>query len=228
MNAVLIRLIVTMCAVALSGQLFARGNSRDGFNFGASVKIQNKSDRGFGSDTTTKSNILSEDRTINPYAGFVIGEHLNLGMALSFENANSQSTEEVIGSTERVDRTRATAMRSVSLFGRFLFGESMFFEAGFGLYDQSVNVENQYTFGNNDNSFTGKRESYSIRGVGPGYHAGGGFEIEMGRRSGFFLTATYMVRSYDLKQVEGESSLGEELSSVTRQEVAFGLAHYVN
>lgn len=228
MKAVLNKLALTMIVLATASSVQARGRDRSGFNFGASVKIQNKSDRGVGADSTTRSNILSEDRTVNPHAGFVIGDHLNLGLALSFENASSASTEEVVGTTERVDRVRSSAMRSASFFGRFLFGESMFFEAGIGLYDQSVKVENQYTFGSEDNSFTGKRESYSVRGVGPGYHAGGGFEIEMGRRSGFYLTTTYLIRSYDLKQVEGESSLGEELSSVTRQEVAFGISHYVN
>ena len=228
MKAVSIKLMIPLIALFVAVQAQARGSDREGFNFGASIKIQNKSDKGMGADSSTKSNILSEDRTINPYAGFVIGEHLNLGLALSFENATSESSEQVIGTTERVDRTRNSSMKSASFFGRFLFGDAMFFEAGVGLYDQSVSVENQYTFGNGDNSFSGKRENYSVRGVGPGYHAGGGFEIEMGRRSGFYLTTTYMVRSYALKQVEGESSLGEELSNVTRQEVAFGLSHYVN
>lgn len=227
MNAVSLKVICGLLALALAGPAFAR-SSREGFNFGASVKIQNKSDRGQGAGDSSKSNVLSEDRTVNPYAGFVVGEHMNLGVALSFENSASQTEEMDESSLERVLRDRQSQMRSASIFFRFLFGENMFFETGVGLYDQTVHVENQYTFENSDNSFTGKRDTYSVRGIGPGYHAGGGFEIEMGRRSGFYLTSSYMIRSYSLRQVQGERSLGEELSSVTRQEVSFGISHYLN
>jgi len=228
MKAVYLKWMLGLLILSLASPAFARRGSREGFNFGASVKIQNKADRGLGADDSTKSNVVNEDRTINPHAGFVVGEHMNLGLALSFENTNSESEELNELTQERVLRNRTSQMRSVSLFFRFLFGEAMFFETGIGLYDQSVAVENQYTFENADNSFTGKRENYNIRGIGPGYHAGGGFEIEMGRRSGFFLTSSYIIRSYSLRQVEGERSLGKELSSVTRQEVSFGISHYLN
>ena len=207
----------------------ARRGERTGFNFGTSLGVSSGSDRGqSSSNEDSRSAIDASATSVQPYIGFVLGNHFNLGLSLGFQNSSTSDVETNDVEGFEVRRLREGQLRQASLTMRFLFAEVMFFEAGAGVYDRRVAITNETMTGGTNGTFNARREEYSLRGTGPGYHAGGGFEIPIDRMEGFYFTTAYMVRFFTLREnASGLHELGKKTSRIRQQELTFGIAHYV-
>jgi hypothetical protein len=214
---------VTVLGLLSATPAFARRSQRQGFNFGSTVRVLNSDDRtlpGNGSDQKTR--ISSSSQAVNPYLGYSFGT-FNLGLTFSAETRTTNSTETNTVTGSETTRDSEVNGKGASLFGRFLFGEIFFFEAGAGVYQEKVQVSTE-TKSTTTGAFTGEREEYEVKGIGPGYHLGAGMELEMG--GGFYFTSSYQVRIVQLRDHEGGSDLGRKRSTTQKREVLFGIAHY--
>jgi len=227
LNILNLSVLLSLCLWTFDAE--ARFSERTGFNFGTSLGVSSGSDRGTSSaNEDSKSALDSSSTSVQPYMGFVLGNYFNLGLALGFQNTSTSDLEQNDVEGFEVRRLREGRLRHASLIIRFLFAEVMFFEAGAGVYDRKVSITNETMTGGNNGSFNARREEYSLRGTGPGYHAGGGFEIPIDRMEGFYFTTSYMVRFFTLREnATGIHDLGKKSSQVRQQELTFGISHYV-
>jgi hypothetical protein len=206
---------------------WARRNQREGFNFGTTVRILDTDERtlaGVGSDKNTK--VESSSQAVNPYIGYAFGS-FNLGLVMSAET-KTQSIEE-IDATDGTKTTRQseTSGKGGSIFVRFLFGNWFFFEGGGGLYQEVVKVNTETKRpSESDGEFTGEEDSYTVKGVGPGYHVAGGIELPMG--GGFYFTTAYQMRMLSLRDHVSGADLGRKRSQTQKREVLFGISHYTD
>jgi hypothetical protein len=224
-----IQTLVAVSAMAMaftlgSGEAFARKSQRQGFNFGTTVRLISTNDRsiaGEGSDKNTKS--AGSSQQVNPYVGYAF-DSLNLGLMYTSETGASETSEEAADGSTTVNRTVNHMGRGASLFARFNFGGVFFFEGGGGLYEDRMQVttETKHSIGNGQ--FTGEEDSYEVKGVGPGYHIGGGLELAMG--NGFYFTSAYQVRMVQLRDYKGGNDLGKKRSQTQKREALFGIAYY--
>lgn len=199
-----------------------RGDRREGFNFGTTVRILDTNERtnaGLGSDKNTK--VTSSSQAVNPYIGYAFGP-INLGLTYAAEQQNSKIEE--ASEDGLTISTRETSLNSKggALFARFLFGDVFFFEAAGGIYQQNMTVKTETKTG--DQAFIGEQDAYQVKGVGPGYHVGMGLELEMG--NGFYFTSAYQVRIVQLRDHDGGSDFGAKRSHMQKREALFGIAHY--
>lgn len=207
-----------------TGEAFARKGQREGFNFGTTVRMIDTNDRstaGEGSDKNTK--VESNSQQVNPYLGYAF-DSLNLGLMYTSDTGSSASTEEAVDGTTTVHRTVDRSGRGASLFARFNFGSVFFFEGGAGLYEDRTKVRTETKHLQGNGAFTGEEDSYEIKGVGPGYHVGGGLELAMG--NGFYFTSAYQVRMVQLRDYRGGSDLGKKRSQTQKREALFGICYY--
>lgn len=221
--------LVALSAVALSFTLgtsdaFARRSQREGFNFGTTVRLLNNDDRtiaGEGSDKNTKTQATSTQ--VNPYIGYAF-DSLNLGLTYTSETGSAHSVEEEADGTTTVERDSSHVGRGASLFMRFNFGGVFFFEGGAGLYEDRLVVKTETKQSQGNGQFVGEEDSYEVKGVGPGYHIGGGLELAMG--NGFYFTSAYQVRMVQLRDYKGGNDLGKKRSQTQKREALFGIAYY--
>lgn len=203
----------------------ARANKREGFNFGTTVDVTSRTDRSQASDNQDR-NARSDSTTsgISPYVGYGFGP-LNLGLVYMSDSATSKTVEDSADGLNTTTRSSSTDMRGISLFARFLFGNYFYFEGGGGLYEQTqeVSIETKQRGGPINGDFTGNEDHYSIRSVGPGYHVGGGLELQMG--AGFYFTTAYQVRIVQLRDPDG-GALGRKRAQAQKRSVLFGIAYY--
>jgi hypothetical protein len=215
---------VALAAFALvAPRAEARGAKREGFNFGTTVDVVSRTDRsqaGDGQDRNARND--STTSGISPYVGYAFGP-LNLGLVYATDTTTTKTVEDSADGNTTTTRTSATEMRGMSLFARFLFGTYFFFEGGGGLYEQTREVTIETKVRDGEGAFTGNEDHYSLRSVGPGYHAGGGLELPMG--AGFFFTTAYQVRIVQLRDPDGDT-LGRKRAQSQKREVLFGLAYY--
>lgn len=220
-------LAVSAMALALTlgtGEAFARKSQREGFNFGTTVRLINNDDRtqaGEGSDKNTKTE--SNSQQVNPYIGYAF-DSLNLGLMYTSETGGSESTETDVDDGTEVHRKVDHAGKGASLFARFNFGGVFFFEGGAGMYEDRMQVTTETKHPQGNGSFNGEEDKYQVKGVGPGYHVGGGLELAMG--NGFYFTSAYQVRMVQLRDYKGGSDLGHKRSQTQKREALFGIAYY--
>ncbi len=207
-----------------SSEAFARKSQREGFNFGTTVRLINNNDRsiaGEGSDKNTK--VESNSQQVNPYIGYAF-DSLNLGLMYTSETGASESTEEDEDGSTTVHRQVDHMGRGASLFARFNFGSVFFYEGGAGMYEDRMAVKTETKHAQGNGQFVGEEDSYEVKGVGPGYHVGGGLELAMG--NGFYFTSAYQVRMVQLRDYKGGSDLGQKRSQTQKREALFGIAYY--
>ncbi len=202
----------------------SRNSTREGFNFGTTVRMIGTNDRstaGEGSDKNTKTDGTSQ--LINPYVGYAFGS-LNLGLMYSAESGSSETTESAADGSTTTTRKVQQSGRGGSLFARFLFGGVFFFEGGGGLYEDRLQVQTETKNAQGGGAFSGEQDEYEVKGVGPGYHVGGGLELQMG--NGFFFTTAFQARMVQLRDYKGGSDLGNKRSQKQKREMLFGIAYY--
>jgi hypothetical protein len=204
----------------------ARRASREGLNFGTTVRLLDNDERtiaGLGSDKNTK--MESSSQAVNPYIAYAF-ESLNIGLMASVESKASRLEEQSEDGSEKTTRTTDVDGKGGSLFARFLFGNVFFFVGGVGLYQekQKVSIETKRSVDGSEGEFTGDLDEYQVEGIGPGYHVGGGLELPMG--AGFFFSTAYQVRTVQLRDHAGGSELGRKRSQQQKREVLFGISHY--
>lgn len=224
-----VQTLVAVSAMALaltlmSGEAFARKGQREGFNFGTTVRLISNDDRttaGEGSDKNTKTEANSQQ--VNPYIGYAF-DSLNLGLMYTSETGASESTEEDEDGSTTTHRKVDHTGRGASIFARFNFGGVFFFEGGAGMYEDRLHVETETKHAQGNGQFVGEEDSYEVKGVGPGYHVGGGLELAMG--NGFYFTSAYQVRMVQLRDYKGGSDLGHKRSQTQKREALFGIAYY--
>ncbi len=221
------RLIIAGMMLMLGAEAaHARRSSRTGLNFGANLRIVNDSDRGAAStESATKSNVSKTVNTVAPFLGFVLGDHLNIGISALTDQSQDIITEDNTESGSSMYRRRNTDVRGASIFMRFLFADVMYFEAGGGVYEQRTAILNEYKFPTNGTSFTGSQEEYVVRGIGTGYNLGAGIELPI--VNGFYFASGYNMRAFQLRDYRGTNDLGRKLSRVERREFTFGISHYL-
>ena len=226
LNWILNIIVAATTLLLLSQQGYAKKSKRRGFNFGSSFSFNSGNENGFASDDSpTQAKVTESGSSVSPYLGYVMGEHLNLGMSFSFADSSRHEIEKNDQDGRIVNRDKTSSLRSMSIFSRFLFGQVMFMEAGFGVYDQRIAVVNEYTANQGGGAFTGQRDEYKLRGVGTGYHFGAGVEIPID--NGFYFTAAYNTQTYNLRVFKGAADLGPKLGINQRRVISFGLSHFL-
>lgn len=226
MKVVNMQSIILLAGLAAASSAYAkRGDSREGFNFGTSMRLLDDSDRTNPNDQTDKAvKTESSDQSFSPYLGYSFGA-FNLGLVGNVGQRNLKIQEHSTNGAQENNRNTMTSVRSLSLFARFLFGKVLYFEVGGGVYSEDVSVHNESTMAGDAGSFTGQKEDYSISGTGPGYHVGGGLEIPI--TGGFYFTSSYLVKIYQLRDMS-KGVLGSKMAVDQRRELMFGIAYYYN
>ncbi len=224
MKTALYLIAVAVAAATFASPAEARRANRNGVNFGTSVRVLDTNERthaGKGSDRNTK--FTSNSQAINPYLGYAFDD-LNLGLTFSAENKDTATEEALADGTMITNRNSHLSSRGLSLFVRYNFGGVFFFEGAGGIYEERLKVVSETKHNIGGGEFTGERDEYEVRGVGPGYHAAGGIELQMG--AGFYFTAAYQVRMVQLRDLEKGAELGAKRSQTQKREILFGIAHY--
>lgn len=203
---------------------YAKRDRRKGFNFGTTVGVSTLTDRRSnpGDSMVGKQSVRSQ--SINPYFGYSFGGIFNLGATFSFENSAAESDEVSLNQSTEIHNESSSDLKSGSVFTRLLFGRVLYFEVGGGVYhDTTHEVRTEREMGG-DNSFTGSRQEFSNKGMGPGYHLGIGLEIPI--TIGFHFTTTYSNRIYRLRKVSGDLDLGKKQSFQQKSDLNFGVSYY--
>jgi|GEM_PF-1057118 len=227
MNKTSLTLALVMLNLVVTDLALARRKDREGFNFGTSFSLlDGEGSSNPSSDNRNKGATDSSGSAVTPYVGVVLADYFNLGIMATYDSKDKLEQATNVDDGSRIKRERNTLTKSVGFFGRFLFGGAMYFEGGIGIYDERTSVNNEAASSEQeDGNFIGKREIYNVRGVGTGYHGGGGIEISIA--NDFYFTTSYMVRVYTLRDYKGEGSLGQKVGTVQTRSIDFGLAHYV-
>lgn len=214
-------------ALGSSSIAHAKRQGRTGLNFGTNLRLLNVGDKRYaGSETNKDISTKTHNQNVSPFVGLVFTDFLSLGLSASFEEQNSNIVEINTETNQKNERREDTILKSVSLYTRFLFAGVMFLEGGLGVYDRRINVNNEYNSSAGDGVFEGSRESYVSRGVGPGYHIGGGVEIPVAR--GFYVSSSYSNRVIVLRQIRSSNiDFGRRRAKVQQREIAFGLSYYL-
>jgi len=226
MNAKHIFNLILMATLGISSIAEAKRNPRDGINFGVGLRMFDIVNRTNGQGDEKDSQKNSETTAVHPYVGIVLGDHFNLGISGMFEEQSNKDSFTSKDRDQEIERTSSSTMKSGNLFLRFMFAKYMYFEAGFGLYDQKVKVTDEYKQLDASGNFTGERTEYNSHGAGPGYHLGGG--VEMHITNGFFVTANYLYRAIQLRDYDSNDEIGRKRSRLEKRELTFGIAHYVH
>ena len=209
---------------------FARRDRRQGFNFGVTLGLGNADARTIGAEQENASTNQTRSKTdavsASPYMGYVFFDRLNIGLQGLIENSSSEQETSSAESGITTTTNSKSQLKAGSLFFRFLFGKIMYFEAGAGVYEGRSNIETRTENSDTSGSFTGTREDYNTRGLGPGFHGGVGLEISV--LNGFYFTSNFLLRSYQLREFSGGGSLGKKRGSVSSRELSFGISHYVD
>ena len=220
------RILFIILVLLLATPAYGRRGNREGFNFGTSVRVMGGDDRtnSEASNDPNSSHIVSKSQSVSPFVGYAFREFLNLGIGFHFEQSKSQITDRNSDGTQETLRVQDTSLSGAGLFTRFLFANVMFFEGGLGLYEQrsSTEIEQRNL---SAGSINGQRSESEQRGIGPGYHVGGGLELPV--VSNFYFTATYLLRSYQQREYNASAqSVGGKRGVQDRQELTFGIMHY--
>jgi hypothetical protein len=155
--------------------------------------------------------------------GWVFGGALNLGVMGVIESTTSDRREQSVDGMSQYSRSQKSSIRGASLFSRFLFADVLFFEGGFGFYQQSISVQEENRDAASSGLFMGSSQEYNVKGSGLGYHVGAGLELPI--VNGFNFTTTYLVRVFQLRDVNGDA-VSAQKGQQERRELSFGLAYY--
>jgi hypothetical protein len=206
-----------------SSALARSRSKRIGFTFGTllrSIDANDQTNPGTESDSTTQNELNSS--LVSPYIGYSF-ESFGFGLSYTVEN-RLQKTKEISADGDTIMRSIGQVNQGVSLYGRYLFAEIFFFEAGVGLIQDTRSIDSENRTLQEGGSFEGKSTSYSIKGTGPGYHAAFGLELPI--TAGFYFTSAYQTRMVTLWDYKGGGDLGGKRSMVQKREVLFGIAYY--
>lgn len=221
-------LFAASVATALTAtNAFSRGrDDREGFNFGARVRILGDTHRANanGSSIPVDSQNTSSTQSVSPHIGYAVDNTFNLGVFGVYEKATHEAKDSDTASRIERMRTVDTTLRGMGLLGRFLFAEVLYFELGLGLFDQSMVLKTEDRSFGDDASFSGSRSGASVRGVGAGAHVGAGLEIPV--THGFHFVTAYLVRQLSLRDFDGSGNLGAKRMSEEQHELSFGLHYY--
>ena len=223
MKTLLRTFCITAATTAIAMPAMARSTGRQGLNFGTSVKLMDGDNSTNANSSTDKnSHTKTSGQSFSPYMAYSFSE-INLGAVCTVEQSGEEYNETSTTNNQQIYRKTNAATKSFSLFGRFNFGKVMFMEAGFGVYNQVVDVHTENRIVGNGGQFTGQNEDYTIQGMGPGYHVGGGLELPIS--NGFYFTSAYLVRSFQLRD-QSKSDIGEKMANQQKRELTFGIAYY--
>jgi hypothetical protein len=216
------RLMLAIPPLIIATGAEARRADREGLNFGSSIRILDNDDRGESNSLNKNSTrTKSSGQAFSPYVGYAFGP-LNLGLMLNVETKAEEFTESNASNGQQLNRQATTSSKAVSLFTRFNFGKIMYLGAGAGLYSQNTDVRSEVRSSTGE-TFTGSTNTYKLRGIGPGYHAGIG--IELPAVNGFFFTGAYVVHNYTLRDT-ANSGYGSVIGTQQKRELSFGIAYY--
>jgi hypothetical protein len=209
---------------SLQAEARIRGK-RQGFNFGTNIRMMTDNDQFLPTGNDNKSSkIHRSSHAVSPFVGYAFKEFLNLGVNVYYENSEVEEKGHDNPMTMEKFYQNSTSVKGAGVFGRFLFARVMFFEAGLGIYDQKVTsrIETRSIKGKN---FEGSVQSDEARGMGPGYHLGGGLELPI--TEGFYFTTSYLMRMYHLRDYKPQAQdLGAKRAREQRRELTFGIMHY--
>lgn len=217
--------VVIASFVSFASVAEAKRHSREGFNFGLGVRAIGSSDATKGADNNADSKKDVSSQAFTPHLGYVFLDTINVGLSGYFENESVEEHFKSKDGSQEIHRDSESSIKGGNLYMRFMFANYMHFEGGVGIYDRRIKVSDEYTSRNGDGTFSGERDEYSVRGIGPGYHAGVGLEIPVVQ--GFFVSSDFMIRSIQLRD-RGNESVGKKRSHVDKRELTFGISHYID
>lgn len=225
MNKMLLTVSVVLASMAIAPVAEARRSQREGFNFGTSVRMLNTDDRANADLAAGTKNVRqsSTSQSVSPYLGWVFGDALNLGVMGVMETATSDRREQSLDGQSTYARYQKSYIRGASVFGRFLFANVLFFEGGFGVYEQNISVREEKRDVTGSDLFVGETGEYGVKGSGLGYHVGGGIELPI--VDGFHFTTTYLIRVFQIRDVNGDA-VSAKKGQQERRELSFGLSYY--
>lgn len=221
-------LLFTIIILLMASPAYGRKGSREGFNFGTSLRLMGADGNTYGQEagenSTRDSKINSTSQSISPFVGYAFREFLNLGAMFYFEQGKASSVDRTLDGSAETIREQDSSINGAGIFARFLFANVMFFEGGLGVYQQtlSTTTENRNL---NGSTINGTRGDNQVRGIGPGYHVGGGLELPV--VNSFYFTATYLIRSFQQRDYNASSqAIGRKQANQEKRELTFGLMHY--
>lgn len=219
--------ILIILAVFVSSEAFAKKSRRRGLNFGSGVSFSSISDNLLPTEINSSSRKTKQDsQYLQPYVAYSASGVLNFGLSLGLEDASYSEKESFTDNTS-IDRAIEKSTQSANLFGRFMFANILYFEAGFGAYKEETKITTTSTNVDAAGTFAGAVDSETIKGSGPGYHLGAGFEVPTG--GGFYFTGSYISRFYQI--YNGDNALGRDGNKRSYQlnkRLTFGMSYYYN
>lgn len=225
MKTIYIILASMLLTAIIADPAYARKDRRQGFNFGSTIGVSTLTDRRNASENDSMAGKQSStSQSFNPYFGYAIGGVFNIGATFSLVSTEAQSQQRSLDNSTEISTETTSALKSGSIFGRLLFGRVLYFELGGGVYHATSNEirsENQMLSGN---SFSGQRQEYNSKGMGPGYHIGAGIELPV--TIGFYITSAYKKHVYKLNETNEDLNLGKQQSYKQKSELSFGVSYY--
>lgn len=218
--------IVAMISfVAFSTEAFAKKAKRDGFNFGTTLRLMETDQPSIATNAGGNSKrSVSDVQSVRPHLGYVFGGLFHLGVDAVIESEEREEALNGLNANEKIESSRSSSLNGAGLVARFLFGQVMYFQTGIGYYDRKDEVVNKYATDLGSGQFSGRKEELTSRAVGAGYHLGGGIELPVA--AGFYVSANYLVQTFELKPYKESSSIKRDSDRESRQELSFGIVHY--
>lgn len=218
-------LVIFLVSVGMTQVAFAKKSRRDGFNFGTSVYLNGGSEPGITEQDGGQGQTLhrSEQR-FKPHVGYVFGRTFNLGLGLDLEQETRQSQVEGIEADERLSIDETKELNGGYIFGRLLFGQIFFIQAGFGYYQREISKEASVEVMSAEGYFSGRREEWSVKAGGPGLHSAIGLEIPI--TVGFYVASQYEVRRLVMKKITTSGNLSNYNGDELAKQYNFGISYY--
>lgn len=218
--------LVAVLLFTLFSDIGFASEKRTGLNFGANFfLVESKNNTAPSEISKTKNESFSTSHGVSPFIGYSFGL-LNFGVAFSAESSKENVVEKSTDGQSEIKRDISRTTQGANAFVRFNFGKFFYFEGASGLYQDQIDVKNEYQISTGENEFEGSKDEYSLKSVGPGYHLAGGAEIPIA--DGFFINLGYQLRIMNLSELKSKTQIGGKKIYTQKRSVIFGLEHYMN
>lgn len=217
--------IVVFVVTSLSEVAYGRRAQRDGFNFGTSLYLDSGSEPSvLGGNSGSGQSLQREEQRYKPYVGYAFNQTLNLGVGFDIERQTSDNRISGINPGESLLISESKQLGGGHLFARLLFGKIFFMQAGVGYYERKVNKEAEVELVSGEGYFSGRREEWSVRAGGAGFHGTIGLEIPV--TQGFYVASSYEARILRLNKISSSGDVANYSGDEQIKQFNFGIAYY--
>lgn len=219
--------ITILLSVTTSAEARKRSSKKDGFVFGASViSSEGVSNLSPNESSNSKRTITSNVSGIAPHLGYSFGT-MAIGLRATNKTEDVEHIENDAINTEKKSVYKTTTnTNDLSLYTRVNLGSVIYLEAGFGIYQQKTEINNEHIIEITKDTFTGVKEEYLLDGLGSGHHTAIGFEVPIS--SGFFFNGALNFKNYEIRKSGSGPAFGDKQSSHNQKDINFGVNFYFN